>query len=41
MEDENQTTNEEDPFIRQAPLIVEMIIEAAQHIQQEAKPQQE
>jgi hypothetical protein len=31
----------EDPFIQQAPLIVETIIEAARRIQQEAKPQQE
>jgi hypothetical protein len=31
----------EDPFIQQAPLIVETIIKAAQRIQQETKPQQE
>ncbi len=41
MEVENQTTNEEDPFIQKAPLILETIIEAAQRIKQEAKPQQE
>src|SRR5712692_3919916 len=31
----------EDPFIQQAPLIVETIIEAARRIQQEAKSQEE
>jgi hypothetical protein len=29
----------EDPFIQQAPLIVETIIEAARRIRQEAEPQ--
>ncbi len=29
----------EDPFIQQAPLIVETIIEAAQRIRREAEPQ--